>query len=90
MAFTFHVAGFAIRKSRRNLLRDLKRKGAVFGPMPETDWNIDIFQAKSPRLAKNFHVDDKSFDRGSPGAPLTFETRFKRDRIFQGGRIARL
>jgi len=90
MAFLFNVARGAIRKSSLNCLRDLNRKGAILGPVPQPHWNIDIFQTKSPRRRKDFRVGRQPLNRCSPGAALTFETRLKCDRVFQGGRVARL
>ena len=90
MAFAFHIARLAIGKSRRDVLGHASRKGAIFCSVSETHRNIDIFQGKSPRRGKDFRVDGESFNRCPPGAALTFETRLKCDRIFQGRRVARL
>ena len=90
MTFTFHVARFAIGKSRRHVLSHASGKGAIFRSVPETHRNINIFQAKSPSRRKDFRVGGEAFNRCSPCVALTFETRLKCDRIFQGRRIARL
>ena len=90
MAFAFHIARLAIGKSRRDVLGHASGKGAILRSVPEPHWNIDIFQAKSPRRGKNFRVDGETFDRCSPGTALTFETRLKCDRILQGRGVALL
>src|SRR5437016_5447907 len=90
MAFAFHIARLAVGKSRRDILGHASRKGAIVCSVPETHWNIDIFQEKSPWRGKNLRVDGEPLNRCSPGAALTFETRLKCNRIFQGRRVARL
>jgi len=77
MAFAFHIACFAIRHPRSDVLGHANRKGTIFRSVPETDRNTDIFQSKSPRRRKDFRVGGEPFNRCSPGVALTFETRLK-------------
>src|SRR5207302_11314814 len=73
MTFTFHVARFAIRKSRRDVLGHARRKGTIFRSMPETRRNIDLFQTKSTRRGKDFGGDGQPSNRCSQGAASTYE-----------------
>src|SRR6478672_2850404 len=90
MTFTLHESGLAVGKPGRDVLGHSGGEGAVLGPVPEPDRNIDILQPKSPWRGKDFRIGGKSFDRRSPGAALTLETSFKRDRVFERRGVARL
>src|SRR5215469_16178663 len=79
MPFAFDEARRAIAKPARNVFRDLDRESTIFGSMPETHRNIDIFKSKPPWHPKNLRIVNKAFNRGSPGATLTFKTRLKCD-----------
>ena len=61
MTLAFHIACFAMGKPCRHVLSYTRRKGAILRSVPETDRNINIFKAKSPRGGKDFRVDGEPF-----------------------------
>ena len=89
MTFVLDEAGRAIRQTPCDLLRDMKRKGAVSDAVPKTDWHIHIFQPKAPRFPIDSRIANYSFRRAAPGIALTLKANIEGHPIAQRLRVGR-
>ena len=62
MAGTVDNSQFAIRQATRDFLRQAKRKGAVFRPVPKPYRRTDLFQHEAPWSGIHLRVDHYAFD----------------------------
>src|SRR4029077_15552785 len=89
MSFVLNKSRFAIRETVCDCFRQPNGESAIFYSMPESHRHAHVFERKSPRLRVNPRVDQYTFHRAAPGAPLTLENRFKSCVVAQTGRVAR-